>query len=689
MYRIIGREKIGGREARYIVEFSREWPSDVERIYLIGDFTSLYPGFKWLIREGGRGYTWLKLFPGTYGYGFLTNKGFSEPFDPENSEKICFYINFHPDQETCLSKAVIPGSNDPLKEIYHIEKEPMFLHKYLDKIIIRFMAHPSIENVLLETSEHLVKPSNKYVEKNYIVYEYHVDAVEILRYRFMLNYRGRVLRYGYNGLGEDPEPITIYYDEIPGYSNPPWFIGTIYYQIFIDSFENGDPSNDPPEKIVDREPRRWGYYGGDLKGVVKRLDYLRELGVETIYLTPIYPSTSYHRYDVYDYTSIDKYLGDLKVLKELVEQVHRNNMKLVLDITMHHASPCIEMFRDVLRNWKRSRYYDWFLYRGEPEEWVRKKLLEYVEPECRFREIFSREKWIHGRKPFYEGFFDSWTMVKFNHLNPDVLEFFQRITRTWFERGVDGFRIDVAMGIKSSWLYQYYVWVKQYIGDFLVLGEVSEEPSIYTGYFDSIMNYYLRRILFETLVYRRIGFKEMLYMLNKLYSRIPIYYALSLYNLLGSHDTPRIKTIARDKKVLKLLYTLLFILPGSPAMYYGDETGLEGGRDPDNRRPMNWDRSKWDQEIFNHIKRLVEIYKSSKCIRRGFYSFSLVDNVFIIKRWLDDEEVYGLFNLSGEKSLARNTVSPGRYRELYSGEDLVVGDEIVLEPYQYFLLKPI
>lgn len=686
MYRVIGREYVNGRPGRYIVEISRSWPRNINRIYLIGTFTSLYPGYYRLIQRRDYGYLLVKLWPDIYGYGFILDNNFKEEFDPDNPEKYCFNIPFHPDEEMCLSKLVVKKPNDPLDDIYHFEKTPFFLHKYLEKIIIRFLASKEINNVLLELNSRVYEPKTIHELIDYNMYEYHVKPDKILRYRFRFEYNDQTLFYGFNGIGSNPQPIIVKLKDIPGFNEAKWFMGTVYYQIFIDSFENGDPTNDPPVKIDSIEPRVYGYYGGDLRGVINRLNHLIDLGIETIYLTPIYQSTSYHRYDVIDYKDVDKYLGSMNDLIELINKIHENKMKIILDITMNHTSPCNPLFIEALKKGRESRYWSWFSFVEEPSKDFMEKFLEYLEPECRIREIY-REEWIRDKKPFFEGFFNSWTMVKFNHENPETLDYFLDITRFWIDKGVDGFRIDVAMGIDRGWLYQYYLLVKELNEDFLVLGEVSEPPSNYTCCFDSIMDYWWRMILLNTFVYKRYDIKRFIYELNKLYTFIPYYYAVSLYNALGTHDTIRIKNLANDHRVLKLLYTLQFILPGSPAIYYGDEIGLEGGRDPDNRRPMIWDRGRWDESLYNHIKKLINIYRRYKVLRHGFYSLEIIDDkILLVKRWLENTIFYGLINPNDQSVVVRDNRFKGRFLDLYNDRDLVLNREYELEPYSYFLL---
>ncbi len=690
LYRVIGREVVGrGRYGRYIVEFRRKWPIGVRNIYLVGEFTSLYPGYMKLRRIGGEGVLRLKLWPGTYGYGFQLDKRFGDVKDPDNDEEICIWIPFNPENRTCLSKLVVERPEDPLKDIYHMEDQPEFLHRYMDRVIIRLKASEDIETLYIDLDGEKWKHSIVYDVGGYRVYEYHVEPRKVLSYRFWIKYRDKVLIYGDEGVSEYSSYISIPLKEIRGIDKPSWYMGTIYYQIFVDSFENGDPSNDPPNMISRAAPREYGYWGGDLRGIIKRFNYLKDLGIETIYLTPIFKATSYHRYDTIDYKSIDPYLGDMNDLSELINIVHDNGMHIVLDITMHHTNPCNELFVKALSTGD-PRYRDMFVFLDDPNRELIDRILKYIASKlCKSRMIYS-DPYFKDRKPFYETFFHVWLMAKFNHDNPGVLEYFKDITKYWVEKGVDGFRIDVAMGIHYAWIRQYYYWVKTRYPEFLILGELSEHPRIYLEYYDSAMDYYWRKIILEYFVYRRIDLDEMVEELNELYTSLPYYKAISLYNLLGSHDTVRIRRLVADKRILRILYILQYILPGSPVIYYGDEIGMDGGRDPDNRRPMIWDRELWDWDIYNYIRELIKIYKEYEAVRHGFYELKNIDGrILYIHRWLNDEHVYTYINTSDKniEPIPKETRVEEVKILLKSRKASIEDGRIVVEPYGYLILS--
>ncbi len=655
MYRVIGREIIGkGRKGKYLVEYDVPWENNVERMYLIAEFTGWFPGHIQLRKQGRRGKVVVKLWPGIYPYGYATSRDHTPKPDPENPEKIRVSPFYDWKGSRILSLSRIPYPTDPLDNVVHNENDPAFINRFMDTIVIRLRAPSSLdEPPLLEYNKKRYHPYIWFkIDDKTIVYEYHVieTSTRTAFYRFHLQYKGEKLVYGDEGISETASYIVADLDKIAGPTDPKWYMGTIYYQIFIDSFYNGEPSIDPPNKITRIAPRERGYYGGDLIGVIKKLDHLVSLGIEALYLTPIFPSPTYHRYDVIDYFKIDKYLGTMNDLINLVEKLHKNNIKLVLDIPMHHTSPCNPVFIDALEKLENSRYYDWFQFLENIDHNIREQLLSYVKDNCN---VWSFEEYTRHRriKPFYEGFFMLWGMPRFNHENTETLNYFINITKYWMQKGVDGFRIDVALGIHYQWLKAYYSEVKNMNRDFLILGELNDYPPPYMEYFDSTMDYYWRKILLQAIIDGKLSAEELLIKLNKEYVELPHYQAVSLYHALGTHDTPRIKTLAKQLDKLKLLYALLFILPGSPAIYYGDEIGLEGGHDPDNRKPMLWDKRFWNKDLLEHIKKLIKIYKEYKCVRHGFYKAQTLGNILVVKRELDTCIVYLLANISNEPVL--------------------------------------
>jgi len=682
LYEVLGREIIGrGRRGLYFIEINLPWPLDAKRVYLISRETSWFPGRIKLRRRGQRGLTVLKLDFGVHPYGFTTDKDIIPRPDPENN----YVVDIEPFYEwrTKLRLSAIkiePESDEDL--LLHNENESAFIHKYLDYIVIRIRTSKKHTVLFIEVNGVKTEPSavfqvgDEYGDIEYKVYEFRIKVPRdppYICYKFHVEVGGEELEYGDEGLAKSVSPICVDLRRIEGVKEPRWFHGIVYYQIFVDSFYNGNPANDPPLKLSEDEiPRKPGYLGGDLEGIAMRVNHLEELGVEAIYLTPIFKSPSYHRYDVIDFFSVDPLLGGEEGLSKLLNELKRRGIRLILDVPIHHVSPCNSLFVDVLKNWQLSKYFSWFLFKSSsvPED-LRLKLLKYVDSECRVGDFISYAK-KRGLAPFYEGFFDLWNMVKLNHDELATAEFFSMVASHWLRRGVDGFRLDVAHGIPDHWMKYFAGSVKSFREEALLLAEVMDYPGSYIELYDSVMDYYTRKVLLR-LSEGRITISEALKLLSKLFTSIPVYKAVALYRTLGTHDTPRLATLVKDRDLRLLLIATMFALPGSPAIYYGDEIGLEGGGDPDNRRMMLWDTSKWDLEVLNEVKRLISLYRSYECLRRGFYRMRVLDDtVLVVERDLNDCHIAFYSNYSNTSTTIekpeRGTIIHGRLFEVLDGD---------------------
>jgi len=690
LYRVLGREIIGrGRRGLHFVEISLPWPPEAERVYLVSRETSWFPGRIKLRRRGQRGSVVLKLDFGVHPYGFATDKDITPRPDPENSDVVDVEPFYDWRAKLRLSSVRIgPESDEDL--LLHSEADPAFIHRYLGYIVIRLRSSKKHTALFAEANKVRIEPSavfqvkDEYSDIEYSIHEFRIrtpkDSPRIC-YKFRIEVGGEELEYGDEGLAESASPICVDLKSIDGVEGSRWFHGVVYYQIFVDSFYNGNSANDPPSKLSNIEvPRKPGYLGGDLEGIAMKVGHLEELGVEAVYLTPIFRSPSYHRYDVIDFFSADPLLGGEEGVNNLLDALRRRGIRLVLDLPIHHVSPCSFMFIDVLKNWRSSKYFSWFLFKSFsiPED-IRLELLKHVDGECRIRDFADHAR-KRGLTPFYEGFFDLWTMAKLNHDELTTAEFFSAVASYWLRRGVDGFRLDVALGVPDHWVKLFAGSVKSLREDALLLAEVTDYPGSYVELYDSVMDYYTRKILLK-LSEGRITVSEALKLLSKLFASIPVYKAVALYRTLGTHDTPRLATLVKDRNLRMLLIATAFSLPGSPAIYYGDEVGLEGGGDPDNRRAMPWDPSRWDLEVLDEVKRLIRLYRSYECLRRGFYSLRLLDDaVLAVERTLGDCRIvfyanYGKAAASIE-GLRKRTVIHGRLFK-------VVNDIILLERFGY------
>ena len=468
---------------------------------------------------------------------------------------------------------------------------------------------------------------------------------------------------------------------------PAWSKGVVWYQIFPDRFWNGDTLNDPPlgaqqdawphdtlrpwklhpwtsdwyklqpwEKSSDQDlwyniTRR--RYGGDLAGILQRLDYLQDLGIQAIYLNPIFYAPSHHRYDAYVLHHVDPYLGpnpaaDLALIAtekpddpstwhwtsadtlalHLVGEVHRRGMRIIWDGVFNHMGVGNPFFVDVVQNQQASPYADWF----DVEQW---------------RDVDS------GKVFRYKGWFGIQDLPEFkenqNGLTAGPDQYIHDITQRWMRPtwssgvhprdaislGIDGWRLDVAFCVAHPFWKRWSARVREWNPEAYLTAEVIDvapklKPYLRGDEFDAVMNYPFAFIASEYLINDRnrpstLGFQKQMDDLVEVfgYDRF-----LSQQNLFGSHDANRIashivnrnfakyadwgsyfalskasnpgyntrKPIGLESKIQALWMVFQFTFPGAPMLYYGDEVGMWGANDPDCRKPMLWPELKFEDE---------------------------------------------------------------------------------------------
>ncbi|OGO27389.1 MAG: hypothetical protein A2W33_09930 [Chloroflexi bacterium RBG_16_52_11] len=390
---------------------------------------------------------------------------------------------------------------------------------------------------------------------------------------------------------------------------PEWVSGSIFYQIFPDRFENGDTTNDPVNvQPWGSKPTSWGFQGGDLQGIYNRFDYLLDLGINAIYLNPIFLSTSNHRYNTTDYYKIDPRLGDISDFKKLIDHAHRHGVRVILDGVFNHCGRSFFAFADVLENREHSPYRDWFHILRFPVD------------------AFSL-----GDAKDYLAWWRIKSLPKFNTSNPDVRRYLFGVARYWIEQGADGWRLDVPNEIDDDEFWAEFRHVVTSINrEAYLLGEIWKPEPRWVGeqHFDGLMNYPLRECILNIVDPGGLDIAHCMTMLDTVSHLYPAQYTKAMYNLLGSHDTERALFIcSEDKLSLKLAYLLLFAYPGVPAIYYGDEIGLSGGRDPECRAAFPWDETEWDHSLRDYVKNLILHRKRLPALRRGEYRHILSDHI--------------------------------------------------------------
>lgn len=519
---------------------------------------------------------------------------------------------------------------------------------------------------------------------------------ELFRYSFMVQDREEVLYY--NRCGVFKEEMAEYAFEImPGFSTPDWAKGAVMYQIFTDRFYNGDPANDvedgeyiyikkPSKKIKDwyQYPAITGeegvreFYGGDLQGVLDKLDYLQELGVEVIYFNPLFVSPSCHKYDIEDYDNIDPHFGviaedggnllpegaskniyatkyqkrvaDKKNLDasnqlfiKLVEEMHRRGMKVILDGVFNHCGS--------FNKWMdRERIY-------EHQEGYEKGA--YISADSKYRSFFKftqDESWNWPYNKNYMAWWDFETLPKLNYEDsPELEEYILEIGRKWVSPpyNVDGWRMDVAADLGHSPEYNHSFWkkfrkaVKEANPNAIILAEHYGDPKewLMGDEWDTVMNY---DAFMEPLTWFLTGMEKhsdeyrpelvgddghFVYSMKHNTSRFLTPSLQVAMNELSNHDHSRFLTRTNHKAgraeklgnkaadegvntaVMREAVVMQMTWTGSPTLYYGDEAGVCGFTDPDNRRTYPW--GKEDKDLLAFHKEMIRIHKESDAFRTG------------------------------------------------------------------------
>ena len=458
--------------------------------------------------------------------------------------------------------------------------------------------------------------------------------VIVIRYFFELRDWEDVILYyyGYRFYNEEPKLHFGMFDasqpvrEEEIFDTPNWANGAIVYQIFPERFARKNLNTDGNWYLTPMN--RTEMLGGNLRGIIDALDYLEELGIEVIYLTPIFKSSSNHKYNTDDYMEIDPTFGTEDDLKELVEKAHNKNIKIILDGVFNHSGYEFAPFKDLMENQENSKYKDWYYPFSFPLKW----------------------KW--GEKPNYRTFGYAGPMPKLNTSNPEVREYIFGVIRKWMSLGIDGWRLDVADEVSHDFWKAFRKVVKSINKDALIIGEVWYEssPWLLGDEYDTVMNYLFFDNVKKLLVTKEYKVSDFDYENNFLRGRMHTKVQPLLWNLIDSHDTPRFLTQANNnEEILKLAFALQMTLPGMPMIYYGDEVGMQGGKDPDCRRGMLWDENRQNGEIFDYYKKWIKIHKKYSSLKNGEFKTIYVNddaNVYIFKRFNENEELYIAFNFS-------------------------------------------
>ena len=401
---------------------------------------------------------------------------------------------------------------------------------------------------------------------------------------------------------------------------PGWVKDAVFYQIFPDRFRIGQGPAGHPAPVQsafeawDAPPTLRGFKGGNLWGVIEKLDYIKEQGFNALYFCPVFASTANHRYHTADYLQVDPLLGGHEALKHLLERAHAHGIRVILDGVFNHTGRAFFAFQHLLENGEQSPYRDWYHVKGFP-----------LNP--------------YGKNPNYEAWWGNPELPKLRVETPEVREYLLFVAEHWVRFGADGWRLDVPNEIPDPEFWRAFRRrVKGANPEAYLVGEIWEEADAWLqgDIFDGVMNYPLARAVLgfvggealdrELAARSGLGRVEPLqalafsHRLEDLFGRYPWTAVLAQMNLLTSHDTPRLLSLLRgDVARARLALGLLFLLPGNPTVYYGEEVGMEGGPDPENRGGMVWEEGRWREELREAVRRMARLRRAHPELRTAPY----------------------------------------------------------------------
>ena len=486
---------------------------------------------------------------------------------------------------------------------------------------------------------------------------------------------------------------------LASYGTPSWLETAVFYQIFPDRFANANPDINPQPAEFDYQgfgPQTypWGtrpasdqpfpivFYGGDLPGISQHLDYLDRLGINALYLNPIFTANSNHKYDVTDYEKVDPHLGGDDALIDLRQALNERGMTYILDIVPNHCGYWHPWFQEAQSD-PQAPEVDFFTFHQHPDK--------------------------------YASWLGVWTLPKLNYRSAElrrrIYESDDSVFRKWLlpPFSADGWRVDVAnmlgrqgetqvgaeivSGIREA--------VKSLQPDAYLIGEnfFDASPQLQGDQWDAVMNYSGFTL---PLWYWLDNYKEWAHdlgrfvkspgvwsteaLVNTWQSRraaIPWAIALQQFNLLDSHDTPRIRSIVKNNDALVRLAAIIqFTFPGVPCIYYGDEIGMADDPDLESRGCMIWNQDLWDHRLLDFYQELIRFRKKSPSLKSGGFQMLVVEeDTFAYQRESMTERILVVAHRSSiprdEKPLpiAHGGIADGRrFRELFSGQELVVSE---------------
>ena len=452
-------------------------------------------------------------------------------------------------------------------------------------------------------------------------------------YIFKLMQKGKIYYYSEDGLSEDYKFDAAYYtffqfpfiNWVDVQRGVDWTKSAVFYQIFVDRFARGDYEKEDlyVNTAWNERTDRYSFTGGDLQGILNKLPYLKNAGVNALYLTPVFCSPSNHKYNVTDYLNVDPQFGTNEKLIGLLASAHAEGIKVLVDCVFNHCDRNHEFFKDVEEKGRNSKYYDWFLIDGD---------------------------FPSADKGNYACFAYCKNMPKWNTNNGEVRRYLIDIALEYLKMGFDGLRLDVADEISHEMWRQLRREIKAVNPQAYIVGEVwhLNEHWLKGDQFDGVMNYKLQKILVDYFGASRITAQQASDRMNGLLMQNTEQAHSMALNFLDNHDTPRFLRFTGGNKD-KLLGALcaIIVFPGIPCIFYGTELPLDGGGDPDCRQPFDWTFENQTNDYAEKFKAVLSLKK--KCeFSDAQAEITAEDGVLKITRKVSTGAVTAYFNMSGK-----------------------------------------
>jgi neopullulanase len=457
------------------------------------------------------------------------------------------------------------------------------------------------------------------------------------------------------------------------FHTPDWVKHAIFYQIFPDRFARSPRAPELPGvtfKPWGTPPEQEGFQGGDLYGIVDKLEHLQALGVNAIYLCPVFASAANHRYHTFDYMQVDPLLGGNAALRDLLDAAHARNMYVVLDGVFNHASRGFWAFHHILECGGNSPYLDWFTVRDWP--------LRPYDHDAK-------------RPANYDAWWDIPALPKFNIKNEGVRRYLLDVARFWIDFGIDGWRLDVPEEINDRAFWRAFrQTVKEGNPNAYIVGEIWHEAKEWLrgDRFDAVMNYVFSRLALgffggETLntEYKPGGYtlveldgRDLAAGVHHMYGLYSWEVAQAQLNLMDSHDTARtLWTVGGDVSALRLCTLFQMTMPGAPCIYYGDEIGMTGATDPFCRAAFPWqDKREWDQDLLGFFQRAGALRRQHAVLRTGDFAVVHAEkHVFAFQRRDEEQTAIVAFNRGKKDAVVDITLPEGQdgreFQDVWNG----------------------